>query len=73
MTKRQRNTTNTRGSRGIQSGVRAVAPCLQGRLQSHWWQFDFSGYLIWTLERLHLVREVYRIPASLRRSWHAEP
>jgi stearoyl-CoA desaturase (delta-9 desaturase) len=30
-----------------------------------WWQFDLSGYLIWTLERLGLVREVYRIPPSL--------
>ena len=31
----------------------------------HWWQFDLSGYLIWTLERLHLAREVYRIPPAL--------
>ncbi len=31
----------------------------------HWWQFDFSGYVIWTLERLGLVREVYRVPAAL--------
>lgn len=32
----------------------------------HWWQFDLSGYLIWTLERVGLVRDVYRIPAKLR-------
>ena len=32
----------------------------------HWWQFDLSGYIIWTLERLGLVREVYRVsPVSL--------
>jgi stearoyl-CoA desaturase (Delta-9 desaturase) len=31
----------------------------------HWWQFDVSGYLIWTLERLGLVRDVYRVPPSL--------
>ena len=30
-----------------------------------WWQFDLSGYLIWTLERLGLAKEVYRIPPSL--------
>jgi stearoyl-CoA desaturase (Delta-9 desaturase) len=34
----------------------------------HWWQFDLSGYVIWTLERLGLAREVYRIaPAALER------
>jgi stearoyl-CoA desaturase (delta-9 desaturase) len=34
----------------------------------HWWQLDFSGYLIWTLERLDLVHDVYRIsPALLER------
>lgn len=27
----------------------------------HWWQFDLSGYLIWTLERLGLAHEVYRV------------
>jgi stearoyl-CoA desaturase (Delta-9 desaturase) len=27
----------------------------------HWWQFDLSGYIIWTLERIGLVKEVYRI------------
>lgn len=32
----------------------------------HWWQFDLSGYIIWTLERLSLAREVYRIPPALR-------
>jgi stearoyl-CoA desaturase (Delta-9 desaturase) len=32
----------------------------------HWWQFDLSGYLIWTLERLGLARDVYRISPSLR-------
>ena len=32
----------------------------------HWWQVDLSGYIIWTLERLGLVREVYRVsPVSL--------
>jgi stearoyl-CoA desaturase (delta-9 desaturase) len=30
-----------------------------------WWQLDFSGYLIWTLERLGLARDVYRIPPAL--------
>jgi stearoyl-CoA desaturase (Delta-9 desaturase) len=30
-----------------------------------WWQFDLSGYLIWTLERLGLARDVYRIPTAL--------
>lgn len=34
----------------------------------HWWQFDFSGYVIWTLERLGLAKDVYRItPALLAR------
>ena len=31
----------------------------------HWWQFDFAGYIIWTLERLGLARNVYRIPPAL--------
>lgn len=31
----------------------------------HWWQFDFSGYLIWTLERLKLAGDVYRVPPAL--------
>ena len=26
----------------------------------HWWQFDLSGYFIWTLEHLGLASEVYR-------------
>ncbi|MGZ3601950.1 MAG: acyl-CoA desaturase [Ktedonobacterales bacterium] len=30
-----------------------------------WWQFDLSGYLIWTLEKLGLAHDVYRIPPSL--------
>jgi stearoyl-CoA desaturase (delta-9 desaturase) len=34
----------------------------------HWWQFDFSGYVIWTLERIGLARDVYRVsPALLAR------
>jgi stearoyl-CoA desaturase (delta-9 desaturase) len=37
----------------------------------HWWQFDLSGYLIWILERLGMVHDVYRIPSALleRRSF----
>jgi stearoyl-CoA desaturase (Delta-9 desaturase) len=31
----------------------------------HWWQFDLSGYLIWTLERLGLARDVYRFPPDV--------
>lgn len=31
-----------------------------------WWQFDMSGYFIWTLERLGLAHDVYRIPPILR-------
>ncbi len=31
----------------------------------HWWQFDLSGYVIWTLERIGLVHDVYRIPPHL--------
>ena len=34
----------------------------------HWWQFDLSGYVIWTLERLGLVHDVYRVtPAMMER------
>ena len=34
----------------------------------HWWQFDLSGYLIWTLERLSLVDDVYYLsPAAIER------
>ncbi|HZO71886.1 MAG TPA: acyl-CoA desaturase [Ktedonobacteraceae bacterium] len=33
-----------------------------------WWQFDLSGYLIWTLERFGLVKDVYRVtPEMLQR------
>lgn len=32
-----------------------------------WWQLDVSGYLIWTLERLGLAAEVYRVPRALMR------
>jgi len=31
-----------------------------------WWQFDLSGYLIWTLERLKLVQDVYRVSPALQ-------
>ena len=31
----------------------------------HWWQLDLSGYVIWTLERLGLAHEVYRVPPAL--------
>lgn len=26
----------------------------------HWWQIDFSGYIIWTMEKLGVVRKVVR-------------
>ena len=39
----------------------------------HWWQFDLSGYLILALERLGLVRDVYRIPAPLRARYNVIP
>jgi stearoyl-CoA desaturase (Delta-9 desaturase) len=32
----------------------------------HWWQFDMSGYVIWTLERVGLVRDVYRVSPAMR-------
>ena len=32
----------------------------------HWWQFDLSGYVIWTLERVGLVHEVYRVSPAMR-------
>ncbi len=32
----------------------------------HWWQFDLSGYVIWTLERVGLVRDVYRVSPTIR-------
>ncbi len=31
----------------------------------HWWQFDLSGYIIWTLERVGLVSDVYRVSPEL--------
>lgn len=34
----------------------------------YWWQFDLSGYVIWLLERVKLVHQVYRVsPALLAR------
>jgi stearoyl-CoA desaturase (Delta-9 desaturase) len=32
----------------------------------HWWQFDLSGYIIWVLERVGLVKNVYRVSPTLR-------
>ena len=32
----------------------------------HWWQVDLSGYVIWLLERLGLVYDVYRVPPAVR-------
>ena len=37
----------------------------------HWWQFDLSGYVIWTLERLGLAKKVYRVTPALRLSREA--
>jgi stearoyl-CoA desaturase (Delta-9 desaturase) len=31
----------------------------------HWWQLDLSGYVIWSLERIGLAHEVYRITPEL--------
>jgi stearoyl-CoA desaturase (delta-9 desaturase) len=31
----------------------------------HWWQFDLSGYIIWTLEHIGLAENVYRISPEL--------
>ena len=31
----------------------------------HWWQFDMSGYIIWTLERIGLVKDVYRVTPEM--------
>jgi len=31
----------------------------------HWWQVDCSGYIIWTLERVGLIRDVYRVSPAL--------
>jgi stearoyl-CoA desaturase (delta-9 desaturase) len=30
-----------------------------------WWQIDFSGYFIWTLEHLGLAKDVYRVPKDM--------
>jgi stearoyl-CoA desaturase (Delta-9 desaturase) len=38
----------------------------------HWWQFDLSGYVIWTLERVGLVREVYRVSPAMRARYAAK-
>lgn len=32
----------------------------------HWWQVDLSSYVIWTLERVGLVKEVYRVTPAMR-------
>jgi stearoyl-CoA desaturase (delta-9 desaturase) len=32
----------------------------------HWWQIDLSGYVIWTLERLGLAQDVYRVSPARR-------
>lgn len=31
----------------------------------HWWQFDMSGYTIWALERIGLVKDVYRVSPEM--------
>jgi len=31
----------------------------------HWWQVDISSYIIWTLERVGLVKDVYRVTPAL--------
>ena len=31
----------------------------------HWYQFDLSGYVIWTLEKFGLVHDVYRVSPEL--------
>lgn len=31
----------------------------------HWWQFDMSGYTIWALERVGLVKNVYRVSPEM--------
>ncbi|SRR5579883_1507088 len=38
----------------------------------HWWQLDLSGSLIWLLERLGLVQEVYRVPLARQKRYHQE-
>jgi stearoyl-CoA desaturase (Delta-9 desaturase) len=32
----------------------------------HWWQFDLSGYVIWMLEHVGLVHDVYRVTPEMR-------
>lgn len=39
----------------------------------HWWQIDLSGYLIWTLERVGLARQVTRVSPALRDRQRIEP
>jgi stearoyl-CoA desaturase (delta-9 desaturase) len=41
----------------------------------HWWQVDVSGYLIWSLERVGLAHDVYRVSPALlaRRSTRQRP
>jgi stearoyl-CoA desaturase (delta-9 desaturase) len=39
----------------------------------HWWQVDFSGYLIRLLERIGLATEVYRIPADMLAKRYQKP
>jgi stearoyl-CoA desaturase (delta-9 desaturase) len=39
----------------------------------HWWQIDFSGYLIRFLERIGLATEVYRIPAEMLAKRYQKP
>ena len=38
----------------------------------HWWQFDLSGYVIWTLERVGLVHDVYRVSPAMRNRYASE-
>jgi stearoyl-CoA desaturase (Delta-9 desaturase) len=38
----------------------------------HWWQFDLSGYVIWTLERMGLVRDVYRVSPAMQARYSAK-
>src|SRR2546428_652332 len=38
----------------------------------HWWQFDLSGYVIWTLERMNLVSDVYRVSPAMRARYSAK-
>jgi stearoyl-CoA desaturase (Delta-9 desaturase) len=39
----------------------------------HWWQVDFSAYLIRLLERVGLVKDVYRIPPELLAHRYSTP